>query len=135
MKVAEKMFALRRSPPFDRLFDSEMGPMARACRVRDYRAGELVAPGDRPLRHLYIVVGGSVERGGVSLPRVFGETSLLLRHLPGQPLVAGAAGARCLLLGRGHFFTLVNECPWLLQGVLRRLSAEGIAETGGERAP
>lgn len=130
MTIAERIFALRRSPPFDRLFDSEIGPMARACRVRDFAPGEMVAHADRPLRHLFVVVEGEVRRGEVPLPRVFGESSLLLGHPPGAELLAGGGGARCLLLGRGHFFTLVNECPWLLEGVLDRLTTHGIAEIG-----
>lgn len=130
MTSVERLFALRCLPLLDRLRDAEIGLVARACQVRDYGSGEQVASADRPLQHLHVIAEGSVEREGARLPRVFGEASLLLGRVPGAPLIAGSSGARCLLLARGHFFTLVNECPWLMTTVLDRLAHEGLAEMG-----
>jgi hypothetical protein len=32
--------------------------------------------------------------------------------------LAGEEGARCLTFTRGHFFTMINECPTLLLSLL-----------------
>jgi signal-transduction protein with cAMP-binding, CBS, and nucleotidyltransferase domain len=130
MSVVDSILALRRLPLFEHLDDVEIGLVARACRLREFAPGEPVAAGGHPLRHLHVLIDGSVECAGIALPHVFGETSLLLGHLPRATLLAGPAGARCLLLGRSHFFTLVNECPQLLAGTLERLSTDGLVEVG-----
>jgi signal-transduction protein with cAMP-binding, CBS, and nucleotidyltransferase domain len=114
MNVLERMFALRVTPPFDRLHDSEIVQIASAARVREFAAGESVAPADRPLRHLVIVTEGRIYLGGEPAPAVFGEESLLLGIPLGHDAVAGSEGATCLLLLRAHFLTLFRECPWIL---------------------
>jgi signal-transduction protein with cAMP-binding, CBS, and nucleotidyltransferase domain len=126
MTLADRIFLLRGARAFGRLYDSEIGAIAAACRVRMYGPGEVVARPGRPLRHLHVVADGRVldEKAG-PLPTVFGATSLLT----GQPLDAALSadpvtGATCLLLSRTHFFTLVNEYPPLLVNLLNEWREE-----------
>ena len=118
MTVAERILLLRDTPPFDRLYDSELGPVAEACLERTFAPGALVAAEGGVLSHLHVVTEGGVEMEEHGpLPPVFGTSALLLGTPLEKALVASQdTGATCLLLRRPHFFTLVAECPWLLPG-------------------
>lgn len=118
MTVAERILLLRATPPFDRLYDSELGPVAEACLERTFAPGALVAAEGGVLSHLHVVTDGGVEmEDGGALPPVFGTSALLLGTPLDKALLANQdTGATCLLLRRPHFFTLVAECPWLLPG-------------------
>lgn len=126
MNLIERVFALRLTPPFDRLYDSEIAQLARAAREQTLAAGESLAPGDRPLRFLVIVTKGRIDLGGEPAPAVFGEESLLLGTALGADAVAGPEGATCLLLLRAHFLTLFRECPWILMKLME--GPEGVPE-------
>ena len=118
--VIERLFALSATPPFAGLDHEDLALIAAAAGTRRYAAGETVALRGHVLSHLFVVVDGSVVTDhGVVLPPVFGEASLLF----GTALAAtchGAPdrGATCILIRRSHFFTMVNECPSLLVGLL-----------------
>ena len=119
-KLAEKIFILREAHAFKGLYDSELGPIAQACRVRVFEAGEVVAKEGHPLTSLHVVAKGSVVHESFgTMPPVFGATSLLTGHALESPVTADPdEGATCLLLSQSHFFTLVNECPSLLVNLL-----------------
>ena len=121
MTLAERIFLLRGARAFARLYDSELGSIASACRVREYGPGEVVARPGRPLKHLHLIAEGHVlDEASGPLPTVFGATSLLTGQVLDSRLVAHPeTGATCLLLSRPHFFTLVNEYPSLLVNLLR----------------
>lgn len=118
MNVIERVFAIRATPPFDRLYDSEIVQIAKASRVRELAAGETLAPTDRPLKYLVIVTRGRIDFGEEPSPPVFGQESLLLGTPLGVDAVAGPEGATCLLLLRPHFLTVFQECPWILMELM-----------------
>ncbi len=120
MTVTERLFALQESPPLDMVRDTELPRIALATRARIFVPGEVIAAAGWPLRHLVITIAGAAEMGGVILPRVFGEESLLFGNDLSTPLRATDAGATCLLITRAHFFTIINECPAVLIGFLGR---------------
>lgn len=120
LTLTEKIFLLREAHAFEGLYDSELGPIAEACRVRVFEPGEVVVKEGHPVTSLHVIASGRVihEEFG-ALPSVFGATSLLT----GQALESSVKadpdeGATCLLLSQPHFFTLVNECPSLLLNLL-----------------
>lgn len=120
MNMINRLFALRSSPPFDQLKDAELVLIAAAVRARRYEPGELIGQAGRPLRNLFVVVGGEVASdGGEEIPTVFGATSLLFGTSLKHPIRAGLKGATCLLIRRAHFHTILNECPGLIIGLLR----------------
>lgn len=137
MNVIERVFALRVTPPFDRLYDSEIAQIARAARVQELAAGESLASADRPLRYLVIVTKGRIDLGGEPAPAVFGQESLLLGTPLGVDAVAGPGGATCLLLLRTHFLTVFQECPWILMELMEEprgvLGARGPAPEVGSK--
>lgn len=127
MNTIDRLFELRTTPPFDQLRQSELVLIAAAAWTREYRSGETIGHAGRPLRHLYILAEGSAEWNGEPVPHVFGTESLLQGTPLDQPIRAGGIGATCILIRRGHFHTILSECPALVVGLLRRPAAEEIA--------
>ena len=120
MRITEKIFALKRTKPFDKLRDSELTLIAEIARERRYAPGEIFISSEKPLQSLYVVVQGSINRSnGNKMPNVFGIESLLFDVPVTDTLeVSREAGATCLLIAKGHFFTIINECPSLTVGFL-----------------
>jgi signal-transduction protein with cAMP-binding, CBS, and nucleotidyltransferase domain len=120
MTLIDRLFALRTSPPFDQLRESELVLIAAAVRPKTFEAGEVIGEAGRPLRHLYVNIdGGAVMGPGTEAPRVFGAVSLLFGTPLDQSIRAGTEGATYLLVRRAHFHTILNECPGLIVGLLR----------------
>jgi len=133
MNVIERVFAVRATPPFDRLYDSEIVQIAKAARVRELAAGESLAPADRPLKYLVMVTRGRIDLGEEPAPPVFGQESLLLGTPFGVDAAAGPEGATCLLLLRAHFLTVFRECPWILMELMEgQEGTNGIPGTAPE---
>lgn len=115
LSIPDRLFTLRRIPPFDRLRDTELALVADVARGRRFAAGEVIASSAKPLTRLHVVAaGGLVDPSGTPVGPVFGAENLLFdRPLPGE-VRAGPEGASCLLVGKGNFFTMINECPGFL---------------------
>jgi signal-transduction protein with cAMP-binding, CBS, and nucleotidyltransferase domain len=119
MTLSEKMFALKSVAPFDTLRDGELALIAQEARVREFGPNEVVCGAEKPIRSLHVAVAGQVLRQGDSavIP-IAGVTALLFNQETNEMLIAGPEGATCLLIRRGNFFTIANECPNLLVGLL-----------------
>ncbi len=111
MKLTEKIFGLKRIPPFERLGYSELVAIAEVAHTKRYAAGErVIAAGHIPQR-LFAVVEGRVVGSGIEIPPVFGVRSLLDETPIDEELSAGDEGAVCLLISKGHFYRILNEFP------------------------
>ncbi len=118
MTPVELMFALRRQPPFDSLSDGELEIAAKVVSERNFAPGALVLGSGEPFRRLLVRLEGSWQVNDRTLPAILGVESMLTGiEGPGE-VRAGPTGVRCLVMTRGHFFTLVNECPALLLSLL-----------------
>jgi signal-transduction protein with cAMP-binding, CBS, and nucleotidyltransferase domain len=129
MTTAEKLFALKATPPFDRLRDSELALIAEAARHRRIAPGETICSPARPLRRLHVIAWGGIQDSqGGEAPAVFGVGAVLF-DLPmtGAWRAAAPDGAECLLIQKGHFFTMVHECTGLAAGFLEQYQAEELA--------
>lgn len=124
MNIIEKLFALKRCPLFRLLEDGELILVADTASHRTYAPGSPLARPGSILRQLLVVVDGEVRgmESGQSQFTVLGIESLVLEKPLEQGLEAGPAGATCLVLSKGHFFTIVNECPEMLARYLDRES-------------
>jgi hypothetical protein len=72
------------------------------------------------MNKLYVRVGGSlVDERDQIMQAVVGTTCLLTGQPSPFSVLAGSEGYQGLLLQRGKFFTLVNECPILLAGFFK----------------
>lgn len=115
MNAIERLFQLRMTPPFDRLRSDELAVIADISREISWRPGEIIATPEDELRHLLIIREGAVMMAGQRLPPVIGAATLLFEQgLPAPLLADPVQGAAGLAIARGHFFTIINECPGLL---------------------
>lgn len=127
MNQVEKIFALKRHPLFSSLEDAELILIADVAVSRQFAPGSTIAEPGALLNRIYVVTGGTISGAGddsVDLPLV-GVESLVLEKPVAQTLVAHPEdGAQCLVIGKGHFFTILNECPEILihylEGTRRR---------------
>ena len=126
MNIIEKLFALKKCPLFRSLEDGDLVLVADTATPRTFAAGAPIAKAGTVLKQLLVVVRGTVigEDSGDSQFPVLGIESLVLDASLKQGLHAGPAGATCLVLSKGHFFTIVNECPEILTRYLERESVE-----------
>lgn len=126
MTITEKLFALKHTKSFDRLRDSELTLIAEIARERQYLPGEILLSSEKPLQSLYVVVEGSIHRSDNSrMSSVFGMESLLFDIPVADTLEASYEdGAVCLLIAKGHFFTIINECPSLAIGFLEDVASK-----------
>jgi len=118
LTVIERFFKLQDVPPFDRLYDSELSLIAHATVQRTYEPGHVILSSNKMLKALFIVVEGWLEDSeGHRLPQVF-SPEFLLMGIPAESDVKASRerGAVCLLISKGHFFTMLYECPALALG-------------------
>ena len=135
MTLTERIFALRRVPGFDQLRDEELLAVAAGMTVRTYAPAEVVVSAGSSMWYLLVIVSGAVkvERTSEVLPPVVGADLLLTNQPVGNTLAADpAAGAVALRMTKGHFFTIVNECPAFLVE-MTRLHVIGRSELAVER--
>ncbi len=119
MTLVEKILALKVTPPFDGLRDSELELIAAAAVERQFAPGQVIHPGRAPLARFHLLVNGGWHSAAGSLPRTLGAGSLLFDLPVAGPITAdAAAGALCLVISRNHFHTIATECPGLLLGYL-----------------
>lgn len=120
MTISERLFKLRATAPFNLLSDAELVIIAEAVVERHYEPGKHIVSKDKPARALIITTHGSLtDSDGHRLPEVL----LLEELLTGTPLSydvhsSPTEGAECLLINKGHFFTILYECPALATGFI-----------------
>jgi signal-transduction protein with cAMP-binding, CBS, and nucleotidyltransferase domain len=117
MTLTERMFALRDVAGFDQLRDEELLTVASSMTERRYEPGQVVVSAGSSMWHLLVVVSGRVdaEPGRPIASQVIGADVLLTNRPAARTLTADAGdGAVCLRMSKGHFFTVVSECPALL---------------------
>ncbi|MEW6235849.1 MAG: cyclic nucleotide-binding domain-containing protein [Candidatus Omnitrophota bacterium] len=125
MNLAQKIFALKKIPPFTELRDAELGLVVKVVRERRFSPGRIVANAGSSLSSLYVVLEGffELEDGRVLLP-IIGMSSLLFDYSLTQNLLSGKSGALCLTINKGHFYTLIHECPSFAAGLMKLLHEE-----------
>ncbi len=121
MSTKENFFALKQSPPFDRLDDSELILLSNLAIDRYYPPASVICRGQRPLRYLYITTSGSlwttINGQSIQLSYVFGHEFLLQNRAIAADITAHPEqGVTCLLFKRENFFTIAYECPSLILG-------------------
>ena len=127
MTFVERVFALKQTPLFDSLEDSELILIAEVTVARQLAAGAIVAEAGSTPNRLTIVAEGAIvgETSGAPIFPVIGIDALVLDRPIEETLVAESpGGAECLLIAKGHFFTLINECPKILTGYLKHTHAD-----------
>ncbi len=120
MTLSEKIFALHAVSPFSQLKPEELLIAATAFSPRSYEPGTVICPAGQTINRLYVRVKGSmVDEQYRLMQSVVGTTCLLTGQATPFSILAGKNGYKGLILPRGKFFTLINECPVLLTGFFK----------------
>lgn len=116
MNTIDRLFTLKPFPGFRALSDAEMLILCQVVQETRLEPGKMVASSGMPLSRLIVVErGGIVSEDGTPLPSMIGAPSLLFDWRLSSGLYASPdSEARCLTLHRGHFYTLIHECPAFL---------------------
>ncbi len=130
MSPLDTLTLLGRLAPFDRLNGDERLSVASVLRERHYAADSVVQPKGEAWPHLLILVGGSWQAEGSPLPPLLGVASVLGADDSAVEVRAGVEGVHCLMLEKGHFFTMANECPNVLLGLLSLADGDNEMERG-----
>lgn len=120
MTLAEKLFALRSAPGFERLHDAELAVIGAVALEHRFAPGEAVCEAGTTLSRVYVIVQGSlVASEGGTMPGIVGLGSVLF-DIPVHTTVSASPteGALCLVIFKPHMFTIVHQCPNLLCGLL-----------------
>jgi hypothetical protein len=128
MTLSEKIFALHALPPLAELGESELAVIAEIARERRFAPGAPVfAAGSVPPRLLFVISGSIVDTDGADQGSVPGAVPLLLELPLSRPWLAGPReGALCLKVARGHLFTIVQQCPAFVVGLLGERTARAL---------
>lgn len=120
MTMAERLFALRSAPGFERLHDAELAVIASVVVERRFAPGEMICEAGTTLNRVYVVVQGSIVAAeGRTVPGILGLGSVLFDIPVRAPVQASPTeGALCLVISKPHMFTIVYQCPSLLCGLM-----------------
>lgn len=111
------LFALRATPPFDRLEDGELLLIAGHARLRAFAPGRTVLAAGAVAEALFVRIGGSVEAGGAPAPAIFDAPGLLFGLAAAADYVAGPEGLEAIVIAKPHVFTIARECPEFVAGL------------------
>lgn len=141
---------LRATPSFKRLSPEDRQRVASVARVRNYAKGDIVFAEGEPSDFFYSVATGRVKvvkmlpSGKEVILEVFGAGEPLgaVAVYEGRPFPASAItmeDTACILIARGTFFTLLEQHPTLVRGILTGLTlrlielTKRLAELSGGR--
>ena len=96
--------------------------IAEVAVPKRFEPGETVVEAGALPNRLLVVANGSVQGDSRaetdSEISIIGVDALALERSFEETFVAGPDGATCLMISKGHFFTIINECPAILTGHL-----------------
>jgi len=124
---------LRITPVFSRLSPDDRRTVAVVATVREYKKGETIFEEDSPSDAFYAIARGRVKifkmmpSGKDVILEVFGPGDPLgaVATYIGRPFPASAVALEdttCVLIPRGAFFTLLEQHPSLVRGLLLGLT-------------
>lgn len=122
MTLTQRIFVLKGVPGFDQLRDEELLAVSASMTERRFAPNAVVLSAGASVWHLLVVIEGHVrvQRSREAVPQVIGADLILTNRRAAETLVADdREGAVCLRMSKGHFFTIVNECPALLVEMTR----------------
>ncbi len=133
MMITDRLATLQASPVFNELEESELLLIAEVSRLRVYAPGAVICrPEDVTIRFYLPFEGNTEFADGRSTPAVFDLPSLVFDQPLSQTIRAGRHGASCLTIEKGHFFTLMAECPTILVNIMRLGLRGGAASKNNE---
>lgn len=116
--IIDRMAALARVAPFDRLTERELLMVAQHVRPRHFEGGAMLIEQGHVADMLYVAVDGSALAGAERAPALFDAPSLLFTLPAAHDYRAGPDGFDALCLARPYLFTIARECPDFIVGLI-----------------
>lgn len=130
MTVTDRLYTLRHLDLFRGLGNAELCLLAEVSRPKVYGPGTVICESGEIVNRLVIALSGhAATASGAEAPKAFDLASVLYGKPVAERIAVGPNGSfECLVLSKGHFFTLINECPGILLNVLRPRGEESRME-------
>lgn len=110
MQLVEKIFTLQNTLPFDTLRHSELILTANIAKVKKYVKGSILIDKDALVQNLFIIRSGEAIYKEKRTSNLFGAEELLNDVTLNENVVANT-DIEALVISKGHFYTLIYECP------------------------
>ena len=115
----EKVFLLKSVKPFDKLDERTLFNLASVMTLTYYEANKLVMDSQTVFNEVVIVVDGVCRTESGNQIFLAGIHSVLEDSVIGECIYTGNDDAKCLRIGKGHFLTMIYECPFILVDLIR----------------
>jgi len=122
MNTLEKLSYLRNCSPFDKLSPAELMQVADSSDMKKYSPGQIVLHKEMSITHVHIVIEGEVQYMEKAITGLIGAEGVFLHTTLIDNIVAGNDGALTLVIGRGRFYTIINECPAFTVSLARQFT-------------
>jgi len=127
MKIIDKIFTLQNRSPFNTLRHSELVLTANITKVKKYSKGTTIIYKDSPIQNLFIIEKGEASYKNSPISSFFGAEELLNDVVLEENVVA-QTDIEALVISKGHFYTLIYECPGLMIEIIKYYEDNRIAK-------
>jgi len=110
MRLIEKIFILQNQSPFNILRHTELILTANIANVKKYAKGSTLISNDFPVQNLFILKKGEASYKGKNISGFFGAEELM-NDVTLEESVIAQTDIEALIISKGHFYTLIYECP------------------------
>ena len=119
-KQLERALQIGRVAPFHLLALESRFILGGITIRRSYGPGSVILAADAVPEEVLIPVSGSVLHAGVDIRHAFDVPGVLTSTPLGDAYVAGPAGCTLLCLTKSHMYTLMRECPRVIEPYIRK---------------
>jgi len=127
MKIIDKVFSLQNISPFNTLRHSELVLTANITKVKKYPKGSTIIYKDSSIQNLFIIEKGEVSYKDIQISNFFGAEELLNDIVLDENVIA-QTDIEALVISKGHFYTLIHECPGFMIELIKHYEDNRIAK-------
>jgi len=127
MKIIDKVFSLQNRSPFNTLRHSELVLTANITKVKKYSKGSTIIYKDSTIQNLFIIEKGEASYKEKNISNFFGAEELLNDIVLDENVIA-KTDIEALVISKGHFYTLIHECPGLMIDLIKYYEDNRIAK-------
>lgn len=118
MNLVEKIFILKNETVFSSLSNAELILVANIAKTRSYSKGSAIVEQNMPIQNIFILKDKNATYKEKVLAKCFGAEEMLNDVTLEEDIVA-QEDIEVILISKGHFYTLVYECPSFMIDLLK----------------
>lgn len=127
MNLAKKIFVLKNETVFSSLSSSELILAANIAKVRKYPKGSTIIQRNTPVQNIFILNNKSVQYKEKTISKCFGAEEMLNDVVLNEDVIAKDE-TEAIIISKGHFYTLVYECPYFMIDLLKEYNNNRISQ-------